>query len=96
MILKRTEKCDHHLSLKFNNPNTSAKTYCSILISLCNDTKVLLITPLLVNNKIASDFTKEANLFNYFFATQCTSLTNNIALLSTISFKSYSRLNSFS
>ena len=96
MILKRTEKCDHHLSLKFNNPNISAKTYCSILILFYNDTKVLLIPPLLVNNKIVSDFTKEANLFNYFFAIQCTPLTNNSFLSLTIPFKSYSRLNSFS
>ena len=92
MILKRKEKY-HHLSLKLNNPNTSAKTYWSVLKSFYNDTKVPLIPPLLVNNKIVSDFTKEANLFNDFFATQCTPLTNSSVLPSTIPFKTHSRLN---
>ena len=93
MMLKRKEKHYHHQSLKLNNPNTSAKTYWSILKSFYNDTKVPLIPPLLVNNKIASDFTKKANLFNDFLATQCTTLTNSSVLPSTTS---QSRLNSIS
>ena len=95
MILKRKEKY-HHLSLKLNNPNTSAKTYWSILKSFCNDTKVPLIPPLLVNNKIVSDFTKKENIFNDSLATQYTPLTNNSVLPSTISFKTHSILNSIS
>ena len=71
-------------------------TYWSILKSFYNDTKVPLIPPLLVNKKIASDFTKKANLFNDFFATQSTPLTNSSVLPSTISFKTNSRLNSIS
>ena len=97
MILKWKEKYYHHLSLKLNNPNTSAKTSWSILKSFYNDTKVpLLISPLLVNNKTVSDFTKKANRFNDFFAAQCTPLTNSCVLPSTISCKNYSRLNSIS
>ena len=96
MILKRKEKCYHHLPLKINNPNNSAKTYWSILKSFYNDTKVPLIPPLLVNNKIVSDFTNKAKLFNDFFATQCTPLTNSSVLLSTISFKTHLGLNSIS
>ena len=96
MILKRKENYYHHLSLKLNNINTSAKTYWSILKSFYNDTKVALIPPLLVNNKTVSDFTKKANLFNDFFATQCTPLTNSSVLPSTISFKTHSRLNAIS
>ena len=96
MILKRKEKCYHHLSLKINNPNNSAKTYWSILKSFYNDTKVPLIPPLLVNNKIVSDFTNKAKLFNDFFATQCTPLTNSSVLPSTISFKTHLGLNSIS
>ena len=67
MILERKEKYYNHLSMKLNNPNTSAKTYWSILKSFYNDSKVPLIPPLLVNNKIVSDFTKKANIFNDFF-----------------------------
>ena len=94
MILKRKEKYYHHLSLKLNSPNSSAKTYWSIPNSFYNDTKVPLIPPLLVNNKIVSDFIKKANIFNDFFAAQCTPLTNSSVLPLTISFKYHSRLKS--
>ena len=96
MILKRKEKYDHHLSLKLNNTNTSAKTYRSILKPFYNDAKVSLIPPLLINSKIVSDFIKKANLFNDFFVAQCTSLTNTTVLPSTISSKTHPRLNSIS
>ena len=66
MISIRKDECYDHLSKKRNNPNTSVKTHWSILESFCKGTKVLLIPPLLVNNKIVSDFTEKANLFNYF------------------------------
>ena len=94
MILKRKEKYYHHFSLKRNNPNTSDKTYWSILKSFYDDTKVQLIPQLLVNNNIVSDFAKEANLFNDFFAAQCTPSMYSSVLPSTISFKTNSRLNS--
>ena len=42
------------------------------------------------------DFTKKANLFKDFFATQCTPFTNSSVLPSTISFKTHSRLNPIS
>ena len=96
MILKRKEKYYHHLSFKFNNPNTSTKTYWSIAKCFCNYRKVPLTPPLLVNNKIVSDSTKKAYLFNDFFAAQCTLLTNSSVLPSTISFKTHSRLKSIS
>ena len=57
-----------------------------------NDSKIPLIPPLLVNNKIVSDFKEKANLFNDFFATECTPLSNNSTLPSAISFKTKSRL----
>ena len=55
-----------------------------------------MILPLLVNNKILSEFTKKANIFNDFFSIQCTRLTNSSVLQSTISFKTQSRLDSIS
>ena len=94
LILERKEKYFHDLSMKLNDPKTSAKTYWSILKSFYNDSKIPLIPPLLVNNKIVSDFTEKANLFNDFFATQCTPLSNNNVLPSAISFKTQSRLSS--
>ena len=72
------------------------KTYWSVLKFFYNDTKVQLIPLLLVNNKIVSDFIKKANLFNDFFAAQCKLFTKSSVLLSTIFFKTHSRLNSIS
>ena len=94
MILERKEKCYNHLSMKLNNPNTSAKTYWSILKSFYNDSKVPLIPPLVVNNKIVSDFTKKANIFNDFFTLQCTPLNNCSVLPAKLTFKTQTRLNS--
>ena len=92
MISIRKDEYYDHLSKKLNNPNTSAKTYWSILKSFYKGTKVPLIPPLLVNNKAVSDFTEKANLFNDFFASQCTPISNNSALPSKKSFKTNKRL----
>ena len=94
LMLERKEKYFHDLSMKLIDPKTSAKTYCSILKSFYIDSKIPLIPPLLVNHKIVSDFTEKTNLFNDFFATQCTPISNNSILPSAISFKAQSRLSS--
>ena len=91
LILERKEKYYHDLYMKLNGPKTSAKTYWSILKSFYNDSKIPLLHPLLVNNKIVSDFTEMANIFDDFFATQCTHLSNNSVLPSAIYFKTQSR-----
>ena len=77
LMLERKEKYFHDLPMKLNDPKASARTYWSILKSFYNDSKIPLIPPLFVNNKIVSYFTEKANLFNDFFATQCTPLSNN-------------------
>ena len=59
------------LSLKLNNPSTSAKTYWSILKTFYNGKKVPLIPPLQIGNTLVSDFKMKANIFNKFFASQC-------------------------
>ena len=76
----RKDEYYDHLSKKLNNPNTSAKTYWSTLKSFYKGTKVQLIPPLLVRNKTVLDFTEKANLFNNFFASQCTLISNNSVL----------------
>ena len=75
MISMRKDEYYDHLSKKLNNPSTSAKTYWSILKSFYKGTKVPLIPPLLVNNKTVLGFTEKANLFNDFFASQCTPIS---------------------
>ena len=42
-----------------------------------NGKKVPIIHPLLIDNKIISDFEAKANYFNNFFMSQCTPLNNN-------------------
>ena len=62
----RKEKYYDHFSMKLYNSSISSKTYWSILKSFNKDTKIPLIPPLFVNNKIVSDLTEKVNLFNVF------------------------------
>ena len=67
------------LGNKLNNPNTAPKTYWSILNRFLGNSKVPSIPPLLVNNKFITDFVLKANIFNDYFALQCTvNETNSI------------------
>ena len=69
-ILKRKDYYHHQLSDKYNDPETSAKAYWSILKTLYNRKKVPLIPPILVNNKLISNFKGKANHFITFFPSQ--------------------------
>ena len=80
MILKRKNDYHRQLSDKLNDPETSAKAYWSILKTLYNGKKIPLIPPILVNNKLISNFKEKANYFNDFFASQCTPISNDSAL----------------
>ena len=69
-----------NLARKLNNRLLQAKTYCSILKTFYNDKKVPLIPPLLIDDKFVTDIKTKANIFNKFFADQCTPLKNNSIL----------------
>ena len=56
---------------------TTTKTYWSILKTFYNGKKVPIISPLLINDKLISDFEVKANHFNNFFASQCTPLDDS-------------------
>ena len=62
------------------NPKTSLKTYWSILKTLLNNKKIPCIPPLLQDNKYVTDFKKKAELFNLFFAKQCSIIDNSSEL----------------
>ena len=66
-----------HFPNKLNHPSTRSKIYWSILNSFYKGSKVPLIPLLLVNDKIVSDFTEKANLFNVFFSSHCTPISRN-------------------
>ena len=62
--------------VKFD-PHTSAKSYWSILKTLYNGKKIPLIPPILIKNKLISNFKEKVNHFNIFFASQCTPVPND-------------------
>ena len=70
-----------NIGKKLNDPLLQAKTYWSILKTFYNGKKILLIPPLLVDNKFVTDMKTKANVFNKIFAEQCTPLKNDSKLL---------------
>ena len=83
-----------NLAKKLNNPLLQTKTYWSILKTFYNDKKIPIIPPLLVNDKFVTDIQIKANIFNKFFADQCTPLKNNSSLPANQIFLTQSRLTS--
>ena len=83
-----------NLAKKLNNPLLQTKTYWSILKTFYNDKKMPIIPPLLVNDKFVTDIQMKANIFNKFFADQCTPLKNNSSLPVNQIFLTQSRLTS--
>ena len=76
IISQRKDEYYCCLAKQLNNPQTNANTYGSILKTLFNDRKILVIPPILINGKLVSDFKGEANRFNEDFTCQCTFLNN--------------------
>ena len=56
------------------------KYYWSLLKAMLNDKKVPCIPPVFHDNKFLPDFSKKADLFNSFFAKQCSVIENNSVL----------------
>ena len=71
-----------------------AKTNRSILKTFYNDKKIALIPSLLIDNKFVTDIQAKANIFNKFFADQCTPLKNNSMLPTNELFMTLARLRS--
>ena len=60
--------------------------------NICNDKKVPLIPPLLIDDKFVTDIETKANISNKFFADQCTPLKNNSILPTNQIFLTQARL----
>ena len=58
-ISKSKEQYYDYLAKKLNNPKTSPKTYWAIMKTFHNGKKIPLIPPLLINDKLESDFEKK-------------------------------------
>ena len=63
--------------------------------TLWNGKKVPNIPPLLVNNKLITEFAAKANIFNKYFGSQCTTINNNSVLPSTLNHLTDDKLSSF-
>ena len=73
----------------------SIKSYWATLRTLWNGKKVTNISTLLVNNKPTTEFDAKANIFNKYFASQCTTIDNNSILRSTLNHLTDEKLCSF-
>ena len=56
---------------------TSRKSYWSILKTFLNNKKILVIPPILYDNKFITNFNEKAEIFNNFFAKQCSLINTN-------------------
>ena len=64
------------------DPVTSTKCYWSLLKTILKGKKVPSIPPIFHNNKYVTDFKEMSEIFNSFFANQCSLISNNSILLS--------------
>lgn len=80
LIASRKESYYSNLGHKLNNSKTSSKAYWSILNRFMGRSKTPVIPPLLVEDKLETDFQKQANFFNEYFSSQCCTLTNSSTL----------------
>ena len=75
-ISKGKDEYHRQLAQKLSDPSVSSKSYWSILKRFYNRKKVSVVPPLLINNKLESDFEIKANYFNSFFASKFSPLNN--------------------
>ena len=81
-----------NLAKKLNNPLSRTKTNWSILKTFYNNKKTPQIPPLLEDDKFVTDMKTKADIFNKFFAEQCTPLKNDSKLPSNQIYLTQSRL----
>ena len=80
------------LAKKLNNPKIEGKTYWSILETFVNGSKIPLIPPLSVGNRLATDILAKANLFNDLFSKHCSTIVSRSSLPTTLTVETESRL----
>ena len=71
---------------------TSSKSYWSILKTFLNNKKIPCITPLLHGDKFIPNFKEKTEIFNNFFAKQCSLINTNSDLPSVLSNKTHKLL----
>ena len=76
----------------FTNAEKSSKAYWSIIKSFLNNKKIPLIPPLFYANRFITNFKEKAELFNSFFADQCSLMSNSSKLPSIFTLYTDNRL----
>ena len=69
-------KNNYYMLVNKSNRSTSSKIYWSILKTFFYNKKIPLIPPVIIRNKLESDFILRANHFNKYFASKYTSINN--------------------
>ena len=90
-------KNDYFIRLwrKLGDPSRSIRPYWATLRTLWNGKSLPNISPLLINNELITEFEAKANMFDKYFASQCTTISNNSVLLSTCNHWTDDKLSSF-
>ena len=70
------QKYYYIMTNKLTNAEKSSKAYWLILKSFLSNKKIPLIRPLFYENCFITNFKEKAELFNSFFADQCSLMTN--------------------
>ena len=91
-LIVTKENYQKKMAKKFHNPFKVPKAYWSILNIFLGKRKTPNFPPLIVNDFVVSDFTTKANLFNNFFASQCSPVVNS-STLPNFSDKTQKRIN---
>ena len=63
------------------NPETSRKTYWSLINSVLNKVKILIVPPLVENRLFIKDFAEKAQIFYDHFILQCSTIKNGSEIL---------------
>ena len=74
------QKYFNNISKKLRDSLTSTKCYWSLLKTILNGKKVPCIPPIFHDNKYITDFKEKSEIFNSFFANQCSRIPNNSIL----------------
>ena len=79
-IVTAKEQYLRDLGAKLADPTTGQKSYWKILNKFLNKCKIPRIPPLLVHDQFITDCKEKATIFNNFFSSQCTPISNDSVL----------------